>query len=67
MSTTERVFHIEAQDRQSFISELDIALALSGGRIGAGVYEVTILRLSKKEVDRLAAENAVKTKLDKPC
>lgn len=50
--TTERVFRIKAKNRDSFINELSFALTCSQGRIGAGEYEVTIRRLSQREVER---------------
>ena len=44
------VIHVSAEDRRSFSLQLEMALATSGRRVQAGVYEVTIRRLSAKEL-----------------
>lgn len=53
MSTT---FIIEAKNRQSLTNGLDMALIGQGMQIRAGTYEVTVRRLSKKEVAKMEAE-----------
>jgi hypothetical protein len=47
---SEKTFTLEADNRRDFINSLDMGLLAHGVRITKGTYEVTIKKLSKKEL-----------------
>lgn len=53
---SEKTFTLQADNRRDFINVLDIGLTAQGVRITKGTYEVTIKRLSKKELNAAQAQ-----------
>lgn len=51
-------FIVNAVNRRDLVNSVDVVLLTSGTRVTKGTYEVTIKRLSKKELAELAREEA---------
>jgi hypothetical protein len=58
-------FVVEAKNRRDLLSSIDLGLITSGSKIRGGSYEVTIRRLSKKEVAEIHTESSEAYKDDK--
>lgn len=50
--------------RQQLTRDIDLGLCAGGARITAGVYEVVIRRLTKKEIEKMKAEEAAEKDKD---
>lgn len=46
-------FIVDAANRRELVNSIDMGLIASGTRVTRGAYEVTIRRLSKKEIDEM--------------
>lgn len=49
---SEKTFILDADNRRDFINSLDMGLIAHSVRITKGTYEITIKRLSKKELEQ---------------